>query len=519
MKVANNIKILAIPLLLFLISLAVVYSAERPAQDGDENSWGTKLNNHLAISLDSEGFLHKGLNASILDLNVTGTLITQTVNSTFMNVSQQLVALGNVGIGTSSPNQKLVVIGTANITQGLNVTGGIRVSGLASCTSDIETDSEGNFFCGSSDTDTTGDLNLTDSDGTEITITDSEELSIIGDGNITTTASGNELTINWNVTSTLSYFLTLFQGIEGIWTKTNTSDYLRDNSYLDKDNITFWQNEVGNVTLVSQLDNDANYLDKDTDSYDTSSTDDYGLSNFTSDYDLRTDRFDNENLTQGNSINITGSTISVNMSRLDDLLVDLGYNKSISIVAALTTTYPNLDTDSTDDYATSNFLTDYENQAYYTDTNASDLPFSNFNKGNITVNATSVNLTNLKIHDGSNDAVLEVEAEGNSGSAILKLAEGTGGTSGFAFDFDASFNLLYIRGSDSDPTSGTQHITVRRTEGDTCIGCSNPLVGNRLTVADGKLNVSNGNITQSDGAGTTYLKYIDSTGAYIISKE
>ena len=53
-----------------------------------------------------------------------------------------------VGIGTTAPQQKLVVIGTANITNGLNVTGGLRISELASCDT-IDTDSEGNFYCGS----------------------------------------------------------------------------------------------------------------------------------------------------------------------------------------------------------------------------------------------------------------------------------------------------------------------------------------------------------------------------------
>jgi len=57
---------------------------------------------------------------------------------------------GNIGIGTTSPNQKLVVVGTANVTAGLNVTGGLRISELASCDT-IDTDAAGNFKCGSDD--------------------------------------------------------------------------------------------------------------------------------------------------------------------------------------------------------------------------------------------------------------------------------------------------------------------------------------------------------------------------------
>ena len=66
---------------------------------------------------------------------------------------------GNVGIGTTIPNQNLVVIGTVNITQGLNVSGGIRVSELASCDT-IDTDAYGNFKCGS-DADTGGAATVT----------------------------------------------------------------------------------------------------------------------------------------------------------------------------------------------------------------------------------------------------------------------------------------------------------------------------------------------------------------------
>ena len=44
-----------------------------------------------------------------------------------------------VGIGTTTPNQKLVVAGTINATAGVNVTGGLRVSELASCDT-IDTD-------------------------------------------------------------------------------------------------------------------------------------------------------------------------------------------------------------------------------------------------------------------------------------------------------------------------------------------------------------------------------------------
>ena len=55
----------------------------------------------------------------------------------------------------------------------------------------------------------------------------------------------------------------------------------------------------------------------------------------------------------------------------------------------ITTKWVNIDLDSTDDYATSDFQTDYNSQSYYTDANTSDLPFSNFQLANQTYSQES----------------------------------------------------------------------------------------------------------------------------------
>jgi len=134
------------------------------------------INPRVSDTFDLGNGTFRWRNANFSGLVEVGSLIAAGVN-----VSGDLNVLGKVGIGTTSPNQKLVVVGTVNITQGLNVTGGIRVSGVSSCTGDIESDSEGNFFCG---TDQTGTV----TPGTNLNVTQlnssGQTLLATGSGNV-----------------------------------------------------------------------------------------------------------------------------------------------------------------------------------------------------------------------------------------------------------------------------------------------------------------------------------------------
>jgi len=115
-------------MIMFTLAVAITQATGFPPKDnmpivGDDNNvWGTKLNKNyndtrdtLLVSLNENGTLKLGLNGSFENFNVTGTFITGTINGTFANFSQQMIVLGNVGIGTVNPTVKLVVIGNVNI--------------------------------------------------------------------------------------------------------------------------------------------------------------------------------------------------------------------------------------------------------------------------------------------------------------------------------------------------------------------------------------------------------------------
>lgn len=59
--------------------------------------------------------------------NLSSDLLGTGRNFTFINASQDLIVLGNVGIGTTAPGVKLKVDGSMNVTQNLSV-GGTNVS-------------------------------------------------------------------------------------------------------------------------------------------------------------------------------------------------------------------------------------------------------------------------------------------------------------------------------------------------------------------------------------------------------
>ncbi|MBI2207973.1 FG-GAP repeat protein, partial [Candidatus Woesearchaeota archaeon] len=108
---------------------------------------------------------------------------------------------GNVGIGTTSPNEKLVVIGNVNISGTLNVSGRVSFSNLASCTGDIESDANGVLSCGT-DVGSSGTVNSTawNRTGTNVVLANQGDKVGIG-----TTTPNTTLTIAGNVSPAFSF--------------------------------------------------------------------------------------------------------------------------------------------------------------------------------------------------------------------------------------------------------------------------------------------------------------------------
>src|SRR3989338_3691463 len=109
----------------------------------------------------------------------SGTLFVDSVNN-------------NVGIGTLSPSEKLVVIGNVNISGTLNVSGRVSFSNLANCNT-VDTDANGVLSCG---TDEGGSSSLSNSTswnrtGTNVVLANTEDFVGIG-----TTSPTNKLHIS-----------------------------------------------------------------------------------------------------------------------------------------------------------------------------------------------------------------------------------------------------------------------------------------------------------------------------------
>ena len=103
----------------------------------------------IGINYNLSGNVSNGTNSSRssywIGVNSNGQLLFSNSNeSGKVTITQG----GFVGIGTLTPQQDLVVVGRVNITKGLNVTGGIRVSELNSPSCDLKADANGNFYCG-----------------------------------------------------------------------------------------------------------------------------------------------------------------------------------------------------------------------------------------------------------------------------------------------------------------------------------------------------------------------------------
>jgi hypothetical protein len=121
-KVVNNIE----KKILFLIFISLFWftlvSAERlPIVNGDSDNWGTIIN----------GYLTKLAGANATFINTGNITIPNATNLSFYNStgSEKLILTqdGNLGIGETNPQQRLVVNGDLNITSG-NLTLGNKIT-------------------------------------------------------------------------------------------------------------------------------------------------------------------------------------------------------------------------------------------------------------------------------------------------------------------------------------------------------------------------------------------------------
>ena len=196
----------------------------------------------------------------------------------------------SVGIGTTSPTTTLFVegnvtiVGDLNITKGLNVTGGLRVSELTSCDT-IDTDSEGNFYCGS--------------DG--------------GGG------GGSD---------------------SSVWNFANNETLVLDNDTIIRTtNTTWWTNlydatadRFGNSNFTARYDARTDRFGIENYSSEYSSTG-FDNENFTTKYDERDDRYKEGNLSSDLSSGVA-STISTTTLTSDTVIV----NKNLYVVGNISNT-------------------------------------------------------------------------------------------------------------------------------------------------------------------------------------
>ena len=196
----------------------------------------------------------------------------------------------SVGIGTTSPTTTLFVegnvtiVGDLNITKGLNVTGGLRVSELTSCDT-IDTDSEGNFYCGS--------------DG--------------GGG------GGSD---------------------SSVWNFANNETLVLDNDTIIRTtNTTWWTNlydatadRFGNSNFTARYDARTDRFGIENYSSEYSSTG-FDNENFTTKYDERDDRYKEGNLSSDLSSGVA-STISTTTLTSDTVIV----NKNLYVIGNISNT-------------------------------------------------------------------------------------------------------------------------------------------------------------------------------------
>ncbi len=108
-------------------------------------------------------------------------------------------------------------------------------------------------------------------------------------------------------------------------------------------------------------------------------------------------------------------------------------------------------------YTTADFLTDYENQAYYTDANATDLPFSNFQLANQTYGSES-DLTTALDDNYLDINTLYSNFQIANGTALTVGGEGSGTVGNIVIDSGIHDDEYVLRGNTSIAVSNATQI-------------------------------------------------------------
>ncbi len=284
--------------------------------------------------------------------------------------AQNLFATSSIGIGTTSPNYELDVAGQINASA-VNVTGNIRVSSLSSCDT-IDTDSEGNFKCGTDDdtTYTADETNIT-LDGTVFRLlqvdlaeldnsvsafitnkvsnlvnyfTKTETSEHIGNNITSANESSNAKEYGGNVTGTFDALVLNPCANGEIYKYSTTGKWVcsADNTGGAPDTSNYWNkanNDTANyLTQLSLNKSRGDVIGEDSSFFNSF----WKLFNFTKAYDGRIDRWDvgNETYSQESDLttalddnydpinsNPTNATITITNSQVSDFAAGVVANE------------------------------------------------------------------------------------------------------------------------------------------------------------------------------------------------
>ena len=212
---------------------------------------------------------------ALTSFTVTDNLIVDT-NTLVVNASSN-----KVGIGTISPAEKLVVIGNANVSGTLNVSGRVAFPNLASCDT-IDTDANGVLSCG---TDTGGggtNSSLWNISGSNIFQKELSNNVGIGD---TTPSDALEVIGNVRVSGSLNA-----SSINATSIKVGTNDVQTVNAVFNKGNYST-EYAASGFKIVNFTDEYASTGYKKTNYSSEYAASGFDNENFTTRYDARADRF------------------------------------------------------------------------------------------------------------------------------------------------------------------------------------------------------------------------------------